>query len=144
MIAVLLATLLAPAVGFSAWRADQRLLRCGSKVRARLAIATLLAGTWVCTFIQAMFIFKIPGADGPVQYWSIEDATSMTGPRMLSLALVFAGLLLGAITMVAAVHSFSSESRVPRWRRALVPSVAMATIAIAAHWYDYYGLLPTA
>ena len=142
VLAVLIATIVAILAGVFAWRFDQRSLRCGSPGRGALAAVILAGGVWVCALIQAMFLLQVPGAYGPVQYWG-DDATRMHGPRMLALLVVYLGYFLAPINVAVALWSLrgsepNSENRV------FMPLLGGMSILLAGHWYEIYGILPTA
>ena len=105
MIAVVTATVLAIAVSCGSWLVDQRLLKCKTKVRAVLATMGLLAGTWVCFLIKALFFFQVPGAYGPVQYWHGVTHMSMTDIRLFAFLLTMCGILISIATLLATLFA---------------------------------------
>ena len=148
MIAFLLATVAATLTAIGAWSADQRLLRCGTVFRAAVATVLMVASVWVATLIQAAIWLKTPGAYGPVQYWHSDETAMafMSGPRVLSLFLIFGGFWLAAVVAVASIASllFPCASLRRRWYRLVVPVLAIGVYALAYHWFVAYEFFPSA
>lgn len=148
MIAVLLATLAATLTATGAWALDQWFLRCGTVFRAAVATGLMALSTWIGTLIHAAIWLKTPGAYGPVQFWSSDEAAMafMSGPRALSLFLIFWGFLFAAVLAVASIVSllFPCVGFWRRWYRLVVPVLTIAAYALACHWFVTYEFFPSA
>lgn len=146
MIAILLATVVASVTGIAMWLVDQRLLRCGTVLRAGVAIILIVISIWVATLIQAALWLRVPGAYGPVQLWDRDPSATdfMSGPRVLSVFLIVGGLWLAILSGVASILSlfFAAERR--RWCRLIIPVFAITVYVLARYWFIAYEFYPSA
>jgi hypothetical protein len=125
---------------------DQRLFGCRTRARLVLALVLLGTGTWLVSVIQAALWLRVPGAYGPVQYWDNAPGGGLDfmGVRALALFLTCGGFLVAVATPIAAIAALFVESPVSRWRRCIIPAVALAVYIAAYQMFFAYGFYPSA
>ena len=116
MLPVLLATVVALACLVAAWYADQYLLRCGTPARAAIAVGLLAGSSWWVTGIETSLWLGAPAQGRPV----LPDVGQW---GLILIALGFMGALA---TLAATVVALFRPSAVPRWRRCVLPALALA------------------
>ena len=146
MIAVILSILISAATVFIAWKLDQRKFRCETPLRAFASLILLALSTWVTAIIFLSLLLKVPGAYGPVQFWvgSEEAHYFIMGSRVIALFSVFGGVVVAAVTALAAIVSLFIAPTEHRLRRLVLPGVALSIYAGAFFSFLYFEFYPRA
>ena len=123
---------------------DHFMLKCQGPLRLGIALALMGIGGWLIIAIHAAFWLRVPWAYGPVQFWDDAPGEAFMAVRTLALFLVLAGVLLAMALVVATAGSLFRRSPVPRWRRLVVPAVALGVFAFAYYTFITYQFYPSA
>jgi hypothetical protein len=123
---------------------DHFVLKCQSPLRLGVALALMGIGGWLIIVIHTAFWLRVPWAYGPVQFWDDAPGEAFMAVRDLALFLVLAGFALATALVVATAISLFRRSPVPRWRRLVVPAVALGVFAFAYYTFITYQFYPSA
>lgn len=147
MIAIVLATIITIALVWGGWFIDQKKLECKTRIRAVLGLIPLGIGVWICSLIFFAFLFKAPGAYGPVQYWVGSDTTAsdfMLFARVFAFLAILFGLFFAALSVLATVASLVFSQKRYELRVIVIPSAGLAAYGLS--WLIFFGFkfYPTA
>jgi hypothetical protein len=146
MLAVLIANLSAVIITLAFWNLDQRVLKCHTQTRLWFAIIPLSISVWLIILIHLALWLQVPGAYGPVQYWtdSPGGGQDFVRIRVLAFLLLFGTSLAVLATPIVLIRSLLQRSGGSRWRRCVIPTITFGLYAFAFYSFFVYEFFPTA
>lgn len=145
MIAFPLAILIAIGSAWCMRLIDRSLTGEDSSPRRAAAIALFAASVWLATLIEMAHWLQVPGASGPVQYWTQADGSvsPLFHVRVLAMFVVMGSMLAALVVIILTIAEVRASRLATRWRLCVVPMVALTAFAIAFFLVGSREFFPT-
>ena len=145
MLPVVIALVISLGVAAAAIYADQRVLRCSTRMRLFFGIPLLAIAAWTVSIILVANWLKTPGAYGPVQFWvGSREASAFMSVRTLTLFLTLVGYGLALLTVISTIATMFTKGDAPRGYRLLIPGLGLGLFVLALFMFTEYYFFPSA